>query len=135
MNTWVCLQASSGCTTIIVAHRLSTVRNADRILVFSGGKVAEEGNHQELIAKKGLYYNLVSSQETSTEGEQGWAISIRSPLNELAVLDNKQLLDEAAEERVDLEVTTSEDVRGHDEVKLIDVNAIMRNMYGFVLVR
>lgn len=54
-----------------MAHRLSTVKNADRILVFSDGKVVEEGNHRELIAKKGLYYNLVISQETSSDNEQG----------------------------------------------------------------
>ncbi|KAH0818956.1 hypothetical protein GEV33_003835 [Tenebrio molitor] len=57
------LDAISGeCTTIIVAHRLSTIRNADRIVVISEGKVIEEGNHAQLMAEKGAYHSLVVSQ-------------------------------------------------------------------------
>jgi ATP-binding cassette subfamily B protein len=49
-------------TVIIVAHRLSTVKNADNIVVLDKGKIVEEGAHNELIAKKGHYYNLVKNQ-------------------------------------------------------------------------
>ncbi|KAH0814797.1 hypothetical protein GEV33_007994 [Tenebrio molitor] len=60
------LDAISGeCTTIIVAHRLSTIRNADRIVVISEGKVIEEGNHAQLMAQKGAYHSLVLSQGLS----------------------------------------------------------------------
>ena len=45
-------------TAFIVAHRLSTIRNADRILYIAGKGIAEEGNHEELMEKKGLYYRL-----------------------------------------------------------------------------
>lgn len=45
-------------TTFIVAHRLSTIRNADRILFIANKGIAEEGNHQQLMEKKGLYYKL-----------------------------------------------------------------------------
>lgn len=48
-------------TTIVVAHRLSTTKNADRIIVLDKGKIVEEGKHQELLEKKGLYYNLYNS--------------------------------------------------------------------------
>lgn len=51
-----------GKTVIIVAHRLSTVRNADQIIVIDHGKVIETGNHETLTAKRGEYYNLVKNQ-------------------------------------------------------------------------
>lgn len=46
----------------VVAHRLSTVRDADKIVVLDRGAVAEEGTHRELTEKKGLYYQLVKNQ-------------------------------------------------------------------------
>ena len=51
-----------GKTAVIIAHRLSTVKNADQILVMDDGKIIERGNHKELIALKGAYYNLVKNQ-------------------------------------------------------------------------
>ncbi|WP_313385957.1 peptidase domain-containing ABC transporter [Chishuiella sp.] len=51
-----------GKTVIVVAHRLSTVKNADQIIVLNKGKVVEEGNHSYLTKKKGFYYNLVKNQ-------------------------------------------------------------------------
>ncbi len=51
-----------GRTVVVVAHRLSTVRNADRIIVLDGGRVVETGNHDSLIERKGAYYNLVKNQ-------------------------------------------------------------------------
>ena len=55
-------RARNGRTVILVAHRLSTVINADKIAVVDNGKIVEIGKHDELIAKKGPYYNLVNSQ-------------------------------------------------------------------------
>ena len=50
-----------GRTTLIIAHRLSTVTNADRIIVLERGKIAEIGSHRELLAKRGLYYDMVEA--------------------------------------------------------------------------
>ena len=49
-------------TSLIIAHRLSTIRDADKIVVINEGKVVESGNHDELIRKKGCYYNLYQTQ-------------------------------------------------------------------------
>ena len=51
-----------GRTVVVVAHRLSTVKNADQIIVLDNGKVVETGNHASLIEKQGAYYNLVKNQ-------------------------------------------------------------------------
>jgi ATP-binding cassette subfamily B protein len=51
-----------GKTVIIVAHRLSTVKNADQIIVLKNGEIVEQGNHQSLVHKKADYYNLVKNQ-------------------------------------------------------------------------
>ena len=52
---------AAGRTTLTIAHRLTTIRNADRILVLSGSNIIEEGNHEELIKKQGIYYQLYTS--------------------------------------------------------------------------
>lgn len=56
------LEEFVGKTVVIVAHRLSTVKNADNIIVLSEGEIVEQGNHRELVNAKGFYYNLVKNQ-------------------------------------------------------------------------
>jgi subfamily B ATP-binding cassette protein MsbA len=51
-----------GRTSLVIAHRLSTIRKADKILVLQQGQIEEEGTHQVLMDKKGVYANLVSLQ-------------------------------------------------------------------------
>ena len=51
-----------GKTCFVIAHRLSTIQSADNILVLDGGKVVEQGNHEQLMAQKGFYYKLYQSQ-------------------------------------------------------------------------
>ena len=65
------------CTKIIIAQRISTTKYADKILVLQDGRITEAGSHEELIAKKGYYYQVVqlqtgqddSKQYTGTEGQ------------------------------------------------------------------
>jgi len=49
-------------TSIVIAHRLSTIQKANNIVVLSKGKIVEQGKHQELLEKKGVYFNLVKMQ-------------------------------------------------------------------------
>jgi ATP-binding cassette, subfamily B, bacterial MsbA len=58
-----------GRTTIVIAHRLSTIQNASRIVVMSGGSIIQEGSHEELLAKGGLYQELYNMQFKGLESE------------------------------------------------------------------
>jgi len=55
-------RAMEGRTSLVIAHRLSTVRNADRIIVLEGGKIVEEGDHDALLKQNGVYAELYSLQ-------------------------------------------------------------------------
>ena len=59
-------KAREGRTSIVIAHRLSTVYNADCIIVITQGKVVESGTHSQLIASGGLYYQLHQRQELAS---------------------------------------------------------------------
>jgi ATP-binding cassette, subfamily B, bacterial len=69
-ETEACIQEAianlvRGRTTIAVAHRLATLRNADRVLVMDNGAIVEEGTHKDLLDMQGFYWRLVRSQSES----------------------------------------------------------------------
>ena len=57
-----------GRTTFVIAHRLSTIRNADKIIVLEQGRIVEQGNHEELLSKKGRYYQLYTGKRPELAG-------------------------------------------------------------------
>ena len=64
------LQKLDHTTKLIIAHRISAVRYADEILVLEGGAIAERGTHEELLSKKGLYYETYLSQYGEVPGRE-----------------------------------------------------------------
>lgn len=99
-------KASEGRTTIIVAHRLSTIRKADRIFVLKEGKVVEVGNHNELMAMDGQYKSLVLNQVGSVERD-GLLVRTNSMTQEID--EDDRVIDMMPEEIFD-EKTTSDSV-------------------------
>lgn len=62
------LKVMNGRTSFIIAHRLNTVREADTIMVIDHGEIVEKGSHDELIGKRGVYYNMFFNQFKNVEG-------------------------------------------------------------------
>ena len=59
------ISSINGRTSIVIAHRLSTVHNADKIIVIDHGRIAEQGTHEELMARGGIYSKLIEMQSVA----------------------------------------------------------------------
>ncbi|CAD5205765.1 unnamed protein product [Bursaphelenchus okinawaensis] len=75
-------KAQESRTTLIVAHRLSTIKNVDKIYVFKDGNIVEEGTHADLIEAKGLFYEMVQFQQINQDEERQKLGAIREHSNE-----------------------------------------------------
>jgi ATP-binding cassette subfamily B protein len=73
----------TGRTALVIAHRLSTIQHADSILVFHKGKLREQGDHQELLAQRGIYYRLYQLQYKEQELGVPGAAGTGAPVNAL----------------------------------------------------
>ena len=78
-------------TTIVVAHRLSTIRNADTIFVLNHGKIVEAGTHAELIERQGLYHNLVEAQNANPAERRRSSVSGRRRSSLTSAIDIDEL--------------------------------------------
>jgi ATP-binding cassette subfamily B (MDR/TAP) protein 1 len=86
-------RACVGITTLIVSHRLSTIKNVNKIFVINDGQVVEIGKHDELMTKQGVYYNLVNSQvftDNVEEETEEFAHQRRSPRKSISSLTSRR---------------------------------------------
>ncbi|KAI4456367.1 atp-binding cassette sub-family b [Holotrichia oblita] len=107
---------SQECTTIIVAHRLSTIKNADKIFVFSGGKIVEVGTHVELMGRKGVYHDLVINQVTI--GDDPGDLVENAFLNQSKprnVCKDSTFADDKDEDNDKVELQTNDDIDANDK--------------------
>lgn len=85
-------KAAKGRTTIIVAHRLSTIEHADKIIVMKDGSTVEEGTHQELLGQQGSYYRLLSAQ-TAVPDARMYAPTYRAGVEPITQVEEHPLKD------------------------------------------
>ncbi len=93
-----------GHTVVVVAHRLSTIENADKIIVLNNGQIVEQGTHKELLRKQGLYAYLVNKQTHNSEddsiSQSGTSTPVIQPVQSLSYNIN---LDDKMSKRLDKE--------------------------------
>ncbi|CAH2048677.1 unnamed protein product, partial [Iphiclides podalirius] len=97
-------RAQEGRTTIVVAHRLSTIRNVDLIYVFKSGTIIESGNHEELMKSRGHYYDMVMIQSSpeNDEASDGSRVLARKE-SEMVEEDEDEEIKTKIEEKEDIE--------------------------------
>ena len=126
-------KASQGRTTIIVAHRLSTIKNADTIFAFDKGRIAEFGSHDELMKRKKIYYELVVNQSMNVE-KRSAGKKVQKVLRKQSISIDQLSLDQRSvrdEEFSEIGETSS---RKHPTLKLLKMNRpeIVYILFGLI---
>jgi ABC-type multidrug transport system fused ATPase/permease subunit len=88
-------------TTVVIAHRLATVKKADEIIALGQGKVMERGTHEELYAKQGFYYNMLQTQEKNAEEDKEESVAQET---ETMAVDSKAVKRQSTEMKMEDEV-------------------------------
>lgn len=104
--------AAQGRTTIVIAHRLSTIKTADNIVVMSEGRIVEQGNHDDLLERKGAYYNLVNAQQIGDQKrrnseEEEKAATVEEELTRIHTSRSRQASAAPEDEKLALGRTTT----------------------------
>uniref|UniRef100_A0A670ZUJ1 ATP binding cassette subfamily B member 4 n=1 Tax=Pseudonaja textilis TaxID=8673 RepID=A0A670ZUJ1_PSETE len=123
-------KAREGRTTIIVAHRLSTVRNADLIVAFEDGVISEQGTHYELMKKKGVYFKLVNMQV----GIIFAYISKDAFSNKLRRCSTRRSIKKSEMEEKDLEVQIAQPDENIPKVSFLKIMKLNRSEWPYFLV-
>uniref|UniRef100_A0A8C4RAN2 ATP binding cassette subfamily B member 1 n=1 Tax=Eptatretus burgeri TaxID=7764 RepID=A0A8C4RAN2_EPTBU len=129
-------KARKGRTTIVIAHRLSTVQNADVIASLENGRVVERGTHDELMNRKGVYHTLVTLQTFHKEGETNDKITLqenphspvksRTPSFSMSIKSDKGVQDKKDDEE--------EEVEDLPDASFLDVLKLNKSEWPFLMV-
>jgi len=116
------IMAKGNATVVVIAHRLSTIKNADMIAVVENGKVQETGTHDELLAKKGKYFDLVEAQRGGMKRSDS-SVSVATTTSETSG-SNPPSRSNSEVDLSTLEIETAPEKKQADGTAVIDVQKV-----------
>lgn len=108
-------RASKGRTTIIVSHRLSAIRGADRVLYIEKGNIVEEGTHKELLERKGRYYEMVKMQDPKKKPTKTKPNAPKRQISRKVSVKEKKLSESESESESETETESDESSINSDD--------------------
>jgi ATP-binding cassette subfamily B (MDR/TAP) protein 1 len=127
-------RASEGRTTIVIAHRLSTVKNADMIIVMAKGKIVEQGRHDELLSKQGVYQSLVQAQEIISKIQPSEIGNVEKSGEDLAIDEKLNLTRTATTKSVAIRAPTKEEEKEYSKWELIQFSWEMNKKERVIMI-
>lgn len=107
-------RASKGRTTIIVSHRLSAIRGADRVLYIEKGNIVEEGSHKDLLKQKGRYYDMVKMQDKTKKPTKIKPNALKRQISRKVSIKERKLSESESESETETESDDSS-IDGDDD--------------------